>query len=425
MLSEPSLPFMAGRRKNTAIVEDIVKVLRGSLPLGLKDKRYYEADPDKIAEHYETVMVDLLYVTARPQGTMLKEAAAQAWQETSVSEAAMWSNRICEAYSHCSNKLKNMVSGQKLPAATKRIALVIQKVRDQSIGESLRARALRIQLSPLQQPKATPGLKLKAQAASPQAAPKRKSVCDLEAIARLHGGEYKAAHDDAYGDDVFSAPPSQEDEEAEAVYVPASQDEVTLDKICAQDEVVLQNLDTARLVLTRMYASGLEKDAEMRPGPQGFCIASFGSDSEDIETEMPNLMLQSVMRKPAATEKTLKRPAAAADAEDGDAEDGDAGAEEEDGDTGAEDAVPAVPRTEMHRILKTHALTHNERIYITGCIWKDGDHRNTLLVSFSRRQYGSMYKTHGMTALKTIIDKKMSYEGARNYKADCFGEDVA
>ena len=146
-------------------------------------------------------------------------------------------------------------------------------------------------------------------------------------------------------------------------------------------------------------------------------------------------MLQSVVRKPAAAEKTLKRPsaatnplkrpAAAADAEDGDAEDGDAGAEEEDGDTGAEDAVPAVPRTEMHRILKTHALTHNERIYITGCIWKDGDHRNTLLVSFSRRQYGSMYKTHGMTALKTIIDKKMSYEGARNYKADCFGEDVA
>jgi hypothetical protein len=59
--------------------------------------------------------------------------------------------------------------------------------------------------------------------------------------------------------------------------------------------------------LCRITKAGLQEKADLKPGPDGFCVADF-SDGVMV-SECPNLLLHSVKKKPAAA-TVLKKPAA-------------------------------------------------------------------------------------------------------------------
>ena len=59
--------------------------------------------------------------------------------------------------------------------------------------------------------------------------------------------------------------------------------------------------------LCRITKAGLQEKADLKPGPDGFCVADF-SDGVMV-SECPNLLLHSVKKKPAAA-TVRKKPAA-------------------------------------------------------------------------------------------------------------------
>jgi hypothetical protein len=59
--------------------------------------------------------------------------------------------------------------------------------------------------------------------------------------------------------------------------------------------------------VVRLYTDGRKEISKLSPGDNGFLVGKFGS--EVVETELPNLLLSPVMKKPAAARK---KPAASA-----------------------------------------------------------------------------------------------------------------
>jgi len=70
--------------------------------------------------------------------------------------------------------------------------------------------------------------------------------------------------------------------------------------------------------LVRLFPDGILQKAKMKPGSQGFCEAFFDEEGP-INTELPNIMLQPIQKRPAGR----MRPAAAVAAESSQEQDGE------------------------------------------------------------------------------------------------------
>ena len=112
----------------------------------------------------------------------------------------------------------------------------------------------------------------------------------------------------ALGDDSFEDEEMPDKSSASVVSVASSEQEYQ------------QYFDNASMCMVRLLPSGQLVQSIMKPGENGFAVATFPPESVDIATELPNSLLLSFQestgakKKPSAKIPVKKRPAAALNA---------------------------------------------------------------------------------------------------------------
>lgn len=133
---------LMARVRNDAEAKDLLKILRGHLRSLSLDKAV-QTDLDLVVEHFHLFILDVLKETPRPTVKLLTEAAHLAFDDVPVSECKLWSQRICEAISHCRTKRKQCTSGKRLPQS---VSLIVQLMATQAtLGEQLFEKARLLQ----------------------------------------------------------------------------------------------------------------------------------------------------------------------------------------------------------------------------------------------------------------------------------------
>jgi hypothetical protein len=288
------------RAKNSATVQDIVKIVRANGPF--HSSRFVGVSAEQMCDNFGAFLEDLLYCTSRPSKAQLEKAVDMVCgADLSKDELQQFVERVLTTVSFCREKNKSMVTGKKLPASVTKICNVIRKVSDPNLaaklvrttnklrgcekptlGEQLKKRAKGMMLN-------SPG---PASSSKTSLASSSKPADELDALRKLYGLPVcgKAA--------VTEILSSQEDSASAAVsgVGPA-------DTGCT---FVQYSTPTG---MVRLYNTGLKVEGKMVPGPSGFAIAKFGD--EVVQTEVPNLLLTlPVTKKPAM--KVYKKPACAA-----------------------------------------------------------------------------------------------------------------
>ena len=300
-----------GRGKNDAEVNEVVKVMRAELHLGARESDYMQADIEKVIEVYTTFIIGLLKISAYPSCKAVTSAAMKAWgldQEASVAFA----NRIIRAIWYCRNKKKSVSSGTKLPLPIKMVISQLAKAGSKGDPKSPKSgKTLKRRRS--DESKTSPAVKKKK--ATPRQAPVRasSSLATKEEIFALYRMKLEL-------DEGVSKTPVLPCFEEEAIEVSSTQlstdsDVAAHGKTAAENppKMVLPKQDSIfkpwlcgkDLCMKRLATDGSVECALMSQGPNGFAYAQFG-DSEKLETELPNLTLETkavAMKRPASSRK--------------------------------------------------------------------------------------------------------------------------
>ena len=85
------------RPKNSATSAEVAKALRANATR-LDPDKYALADLDKVVEHFEYMLVDVLYLTPRPTAKLLEQAALAAF-DVEPMVAQLFGQRLSAAVS--------------------------------------------------------------------------------------------------------------------------------------------------------------------------------------------------------------------------------------------------------------------------------------------------------------------------------------
>ena len=111
--------LVGSRSKNEATVDDVVKICRANLR-DVDDRVLGSTDMDKMAQHFEPFLCDLLAVTSRPTCKLLTDAAAVAFQARQE-EAKLFGQRIATLVGYIRRKGSGATSGAKLHPSVAKI----------------------------------------------------------------------------------------------------------------------------------------------------------------------------------------------------------------------------------------------------------------------------------------------------------------
>ena len=99
------------RRSNTSQPDDLAKVLRCSFLKGLDDKRWLEADLEKIVD----IIIEMVLLTPRPTMHWSCQGALRTWQQLKSDDAKLFGQRMAAATSMCFQNKRQMSTGTKDP----------------------------------------------------------------------------------------------------------------------------------------------------------------------------------------------------------------------------------------------------------------------------------------------------------------------
>lgn len=261
-----------------------VKAFRNCSPGGPESHKFLVADPDVLVENHEELCLELLQLERRMTISFLQSAIGKAFPRLTAGECTAWAQRLDAGLKHILLKKKQSTSGKKLNSSVWRI---IQQLGPESpqAGVSSLSSSSRPSLASTSKKLFPPGI---------------DPVLNAKTVLQ----KAKAA----LGDDSFEDEEMPDKSSASVVSVASSEQEYQ------------QYFDNASMCMVRLLPSGQLVQSIMKPGENGFAVATFPPESVDIATELPNSLLLSFQestgakKKPSAKIPVKKRPAAALNA---------------------------------------------------------------------------------------------------------------
>ena len=313
------------RRSNSSSPEELAKVLKLYLPHGI-GLDYLKPNPEEVAACYESLVVEMLTLSARPTQCWISAACLLAYQKIDKAEAKTFGQRLCQCCQHCFNKKLQATTGKKLSQPMKRILSVISKgQRPQSQGDLLRRHAAR-QLKRRKSNESEKGTPVKgtSQMYSDMIAP--ASSNPAQSSASTAHGLYEAMLGNSHAFPNTIASGSQEVElivssqEEPEQKIPNNALLPTCDGSATSTKASWFDPSHNAMARSSSTSPGQVVVASMEPGKDGFCVATFPGEKPFV-TEVANVLLKkssaaeqtekgTATKKRPAT-KSLKRPAAA------------------------------------------------------------------------------------------------------------------
>lgn len=306
------------RVKNTATVSQVALLLKATVTaekLGdwLKTK---SNDPSDVVLAFQPFIIDLLKATARPTKKLLESACMQAFIFVSGAEAASFGLAIEQTVSTARSKARSMTTGAKLAEGLKVVISCLHKnsekpdLSDKTIAV-VRSGARKWspkKVNPAQVEKVNPGAfdwaaelrNLKSQSFGPL--PVRDSFGEDEVVDLLSSQEDQAS--------AF-APCGTASESAVAPRAPESASAVASCAPASKAEGHAEWLDfggsssAADVVAKRKVGASVVSSKSLKPGPEGFAVATW-PDGSTSTTELANLLLKASCKPEAKAKRTAK-----------------------------------------------------------------------------------------------------------------------
>jgi hypothetical protein len=323
------------RIKNTATPAQVSKVLKGYFGSRFNEIVFtplcsLSATEDDVADAYKELITDLLHLTPRPTANLIKEGCLLAFAMEGKL-AATFSGKLYDCIIYCRSKEKCSTSGAKLNRSVFEITQVLGKVKDGSIGEQLKRRALKIMRSdPASPSRAATGSWTGPPPESPSSSMARSSsktgpppqspspsAAASSSSGALYGFCCSSPDADAkiyalYG---LSPPPVPAAKKASCIEVLDSPLSVLASQLSSQNESPQKDsaayFDSYEMAQCRVTADGQTVQARMEAGSSGFLKACW-PDGSVSQTEVPNLTILPLAAKEQPETGPKKRPAAAA-----------------------------------------------------------------------------------------------------------------
>jgi len=297
--------------KNMASAADLAKVIRGNLSFLDTET----IDPDRFCEKHEELIIDCLYITRRPTESLVAAAAGLCFSDSQPFECKAFAQRLCSAVSMCREKAKSATSGKKLSRSVFNIIKVLEKVKDTTLGQSLlsKARALQRRRSDEDVQVAQQPVPLTSPGSTSSSVPLTSPGSTWSSVPLTNPSSSSSSSTEVSRLSVFAlygltAEPMAKSSAVITVEespVRISQDEAAVAK-------AVYFYDASQNTFIKAVGDAIEK-ASMSTGADGFCDAKF--THETIKTDLPNIMIFPVMKKPSTKKKPaaaeMKRPAAA------------------------------------------------------------------------------------------------------------------
>ncbi len=284
-----------GRAKNSADADDIAKIMRANRVI--IDLKVLTGSMDDVICHYRNFLCDCLLATPRLIKPIIVEAALATCKDISKSEAELFANFMVQAVSYARLKSKSTSSGSKLHPAVLEVVRVLNKTGNQSVGQSLIAKAKSLQEEDLQ-----------------EVSPKRKGPSeDCEPVSKISrvvpsgsSSSSSSSYNAVMALYMMPIPTSRSHLLPPCIHEVASSQEDLLSqsppRLTRSAKHYQQYVDGAQGCIVRVRSDGELQKATMTPGPVGFLLADF--DGEIVQSEIPNIMLE-VMKKPAAAPRCV------------------------------------------------------------------------------------------------------------------------
>lgn len=305
-------------------VESLSRCMRGANP-SIDATAFAGASPEAICDQFEVMIVDILHCVAKPAKGILAMAAEHAYQDyLTKDERKQLADRLMAAISLCREKAKSMSSGIKLPQSIRNITSVLRKTGEQTLAVGLLQKAERIQGSPQPPKMSSFAARLKQHAKHVLLQSPKKLKTDDKPLARDPHDELQQLRD-LYGLPRTSAAQTTC---AQLIDIDSSQEVSCNSGAASSTQKVVQYVTPDAVV--RLHPGGAKETATLVAGKKGFLVAYFGE--EEVETEMPNLLLEMPIKRPAAAMKkpaVSKKPSVSAAASGAPDETSDAGGSED------------------------------------------------------------------------------------------------
>ena len=380
------------RARNTASVSDVSKCLKGELDC--LDPSKYNGSVEQVIDCYVILIRSLLKLTARPVVTVLQHASQKAFPKETSDDCKKFAQAICNAVTHCRNKKKSMKTGSRLSPAVKTICKQLASLEETSRSPRRRQSRSSVETSPT--------AKRRSRVLKPNVS---LSSCTSVSSPRIRKGGFASRSAKRRRVSAASSSPTSR---ALVLSTPAPGKSSPAVRAVSAVEVVdsspekpakkkssgkpMTFLDRSDLQMKKMRPDGEIEVASMRPGPDGFVIAQFQGEAEQV-TEVPNFSYElksgktkkQPKKKPAAA---LKKPAAATAAEKP-AEDPDeplstvavVPAEEEPA-AAAADSPPLQDR----KIVSLHFVKATEKSYIQAKLENLSSKKKKLVVNLDKKK---------------------------------------
>ena len=318
------------RRKNTATADDIVHLLMAGLPEGLGKEVQFSDENEVFAEQKELLLRELLLTTPRPTLKLLTSAAELAFQDGDKGVIENFSKRVVSTSQFLFQKLQQSSSMKKLKPAVRRL---IQILRPGPQG-SMPAGAPRVTVKAGKFLRKNCAARRLGKHNSEQsaAAAAGSSKDHLQALAASYGlksvpasavnalGPCMVSDSDEDDSDCFvvsdELEASSEEPSAEPSDVqrkPAASTVAPVAMASGKQPVKShENFDLNRCCWVR-HVQGKVEEAYMRPGPNGFMLATFKGEAEKEVEVATVLWRKSLDSKPKAKAKGTSKAKAKAE----------------------------------------------------------------------------------------------------------------
>ena len=336
-------------QRNCISIDDLKVLLRGNLPEPVENK-YSGSNLDKVIEHHEDLVKELILKARTVTAHWLKAAAMQAYNMKSL-EAKLFGDRMHDALSYIAAKAKSMSSGAKLSPSVHRLAIILKETKEGS---------------PPSCPAIAPARSRSSQEIVTRSIARSSSSQEIVTISPVKPKSARNSGPDSRDDimALYGADPgkpllgsvadarklsvqiSLSSEDGDARHAAASSTITRPSpKGATEDPKFKQYLDSGRRRMVRVFANGKILEATMTKGEGAFAVAKF-PDEDPIDTEMPNMLLNEVpfvKKRPAGPMKAKAMKAMKAmktskkkddDAELGDDDEDEGGEEDEEGKKG-------------------------------------------------------------------------------------------
>ena len=308
-----------GRGRSSIDIDAVVKIMRAELHGGARFEDFNIFEVEQIIQTFEGFLVAVLKMCKYPSESTFKNAAQQAWQ-MDAEHCHLFANKMKRCIGYCREKSKHMKDGSRLSQSVKAVcrALLAKPVSPTTSPRKLKARKSDESKGSRRKQKQDQ----KDSSASSTSASKRQqegnqsSVPPMshEDILASYGVPKRAKSDGSIClpvqfeefccdgiESINSSVASEEDEE------PGCQVESAKHSALAKPEVQIPWMCNKDLAMKRLTPDGHIESATMLSGPAGFALAFFPDSSKGIETEMPNLVLETKLTAGEGMKKAAKQ----------------------------------------------------------------------------------------------------------------------